>query len=66
MIDFLIKPAEGKRVRCPDGALLTDNGIHAPLTNHWRRARTRGDVTVAPGVADKTAHQPTKKTRSNS
>lgn len=46
-----LKPAEGRRVRKPDGSLLSDAGELVDNTPYWIRRVNAGDVVEAKAPA---------------
>ncbi|GAA4651682.1 hypothetical protein GCM10023116_39660 [Kistimonas scapharcae] len=44
---FTIKPADGLKVRKPDGSHLAADGESVVLTGYWRRRLADGDVVKA-------------------
>ena len=43
-----VTPAEGRRVRDEQGAVLPPKGKSVLLSSYWRRKEVDGDVTLAP------------------
>lgn len=44
-----VLPADGRRVRLPDGRLLAAGGIEVLVTSYWIRRRVAGDVVFSKG-----------------
>ena len=47
---LVLRPADGRRVRHPDGRLLLDAGERVAASAHWWRKLAAGDVEI---VADR-------------
>lgn len=48
-----VVPAEGRKVRFPDGRELPDKGDTVPRDSYWLRRIADGDVTEATASVDK-------------
>lgn len=49
-----LKPAEGLKVRQPDGQVLPEEGKEVELTTYWRRRLRDGDVVeIKPATGKK-------------
>lgn len=54
---IFVCPAEGRRVRHPDGRLLGAEGARVERVAYWLRLRAQGDVTFPrPRKAKQTSH----------
>lgn len=48
----LLRPAEGVKVRRPDGAHLAELGETVTMTGYWQRRLADGDVVEVKAAAD--------------
>jgi len=47
-----LRPADGVKVRRPDGGHLAEAGENVEMDNYWRRRLTQGDVVEVKPAAD--------------
>lgn len=50
---IFLRPADGRRVRRPDGAVLAEDGERVAPSHYWHRRIDAGDVTTSAPQARK-------------